>query len=153
MLFKCSTNKGKTVRIEINPINILFRPSVYGIIVDENKVLLLIKQNIQQKFCPGGAIEPYEDIEMALHREILEETGISLNVEKFLGVRESFFYDENKTQVYHKILFYYLCSPVGKQILSKGNADEGTPKWFSIKDVKDQKIKTGNITKEFIDLL
>lgn len=54
-----------------------FTVSAYIISPDKTKVLLLFhtKRNVWQQ--PGGHIELNEDIDTALYREILEETGLS----------------------------------------------------------------------------
>lgn len=63
--------------------------AVKGVILNENKVLI-VKRSNHDDFrsgtweCPGGKIEFGEDLETALIREIEEETGITVTVEKIL---------------------------------------------------------------------
>ncbi|MEU6824060.1 NUDIX domain-containing protein [Streptomyces atriruber] len=53
--------------------------SVAGVIVDEQGRALLIQRRDNGHWePPGGILEPEEAIPEALHREVLEETGVSI---------------------------------------------------------------------------
>jgi ADP-ribose pyrophosphatase YjhB (NUDIX family) len=148
MKIECNTNRGNKIKISANTL--VFRPSVYAIIINNGKALMLEKLDRKKIFCPGGGVNPGESLEEALKREVKEETGIEIKVEKFLSFKEDFFYNENIKEAYHKLLFYYLCSPSTFNLFRNENIDEdaGTPKWLDINELKQPNSLLGKFAKE-----
>ncbi|ABG59916.1 NUDIX domain-containing protein [Cytophaga hutchinsonii] len=68
------------------------RIRVCGICMDDNKILLVKHHSLGESGIlwapPGGGISFGETAEEALKREFLEETGLSVSIEKFLCVNE-----------------------------------------------------------------
>ncbi len=63
------------------------RPGVAAILLDTAGRLLLHQRRHGGGWAPpSGAIEPGEDVLAALHREIREETGLCVAVERLIGV-------------------------------------------------------------------
>lgn len=89
-----------------------FRPSVYGIIVHDNKILLAYLPRSGKYSLPGGGIDKGESVEVALKRELQEEAGIEIEINKFFNFRESFYYYEPRDEAYHAFCFFYLCNAV-----------------------------------------
>ena len=55
------------------PDNYNWRPAVYGVLIEGDKILI-IKPNWDDKFClPGGSVELGENLTVSLEREFLEE--------------------------------------------------------------------------------
>lgn len=77
MLIECVTHYGKTKQVPKDRLT--FRPSVYGIVVNDGKVLLLDTVHTGTYSLPGGGIEIGETLEIALKREVWEETGIEID--------------------------------------------------------------------------
>lgn len=61
--------------------------SVAGIVVDTDERVLAIKRRDNGRWeMPGGVLELGEGIEAGVRREVLEETGITVEVERLTGV-------------------------------------------------------------------
>ena len=60
--------------------------SVAGVIVDDDRVLLIRRQDNGHWEPPGGVLEIDEAIEDGLRREIFEETGAHVHIERLTGV-------------------------------------------------------------------
>jgi 8-oxo-dGTP diphosphatase len=63
-----------------------FRIGVSALIFNEGKVLLAHRRDIDWWNLPGGGMEEGETVDEALHREVLEETGLEVEVGKLVGV-------------------------------------------------------------------
>ena len=61
--------------------------SIAGVVFssDRSSVLLILRRDVPVWVLPGGGIDPGETAEEAVIREILEETGLSVKVERLIG--------------------------------------------------------------------
>lgn len=89
---------------------------VGAVIVDDGRVLL-VKRKYEplagQWSLPGGAVEVGETLEASVAREMLEETGLEIEVGPVIEVFDRITRDENGRVKYHFVLVDYLCWPVG----------------------------------------
>ena len=71
-------------------------PTVGAIILNNKNEILLVKSNKWKGsyVIPGGHIEFGEDIENALQREIMEETGLNIYDIKLLGLQQCIYNDK-----------------------------------------------------------
>jgi 8-oxo-dGTP pyrophosphatase MutT (NUDIX family) len=112
-----------------------FRPSVYGLVVHEGRILLVDLPRTGKCCPPGGGVEAGERMELALKREIREETGIEVTVGPLVGFREGFFYYEASDLAHHVLAFFHLCTPETLEVCSKEEIDDGeadNPHWAEI---------------------
>jgi nucleoside triphosphatase len=109
-LIECTTlyKKKKLVPIE----KLSFRPSGYAIIENDGKILLNKMRTTQKYYLPGGGVDIGEKLEEALTREVMEETGIEIEIKELMGFKETFFYYDILDEAYHCFLFFYRCSPL-----------------------------------------
>ncbi len=70
-----------------SPVDLaLFRVGVNAIIFDGSRVLLCLRRDIEWWNLPGGGVEPGETVDEALRREVREETGLEVELERLVGV-------------------------------------------------------------------
>lgn len=89
---------------------LMFRPAVYALVYDDSKLLLVNTKSTGKWFFPGGALEKGERTEVALRREVQEETGIDLQSITFFIFKETFFYYEPHQQGYHSLNLFFLAT-------------------------------------------
>ncbi len=147
----CHDINGNSFEISVDQLS--FRPSVYGVIIKDGKVLLS-KQWDGYDF-PGGAIELGETIHEALIREIKEETGLEVTVEKSLLVTDSFFKLPISNKYVQSILLYYLCHVVGGKISTNFSSREekaylGNPEWIDLSELNKLKFYNSVDVEELI---
>ena len=95
-------------------------PAIAVLIFDqEGKVLLQKRSDVLKWGIPSGHVEPGETVEHAAIREVYEETGLKIKVERLIGV-----YSDPQSQVFHYpdgrnvhfITTYFLASVSGGQL-------------------------------------
>lgn len=148
-IIECSSISGQTVKLPKEKF--VFRPTVYGIILNKEKVLIA-RTRKGQIILPGGAVEIGETIENALKRELFEEAGIEIKVDNFFCIKEGFLYNDIKDIAYHKICFYYKCTPLSFQLVNRPNEEVST-EWVELKKVKNSTDQMGEITKQIFPLI
>ncbi|MDP2933671.1 MAG: NUDIX domain-containing protein [bacterium] len=70
---------GKTGELAISCVGVLFTP-------DKTKVLLVRRTDNQQWCLPGGFMQAGETIAEACEREVWEETGLTVQTNRFIGL-------------------------------------------------------------------
>lgn len=119
----------ESIKIKTENYNFKFRVS--GIIIKENKVLLVEMDDSGFLCLPGGYVELGETTEFAVKRELLEEIGKPFEISEYLGVVENYFINKYNRKM-HEISFYYLM---------KNNDTLTTDNFSLIENDKGSKIK------------
>ncbi|MBP9780100.1 NUDIX domain-containing protein [Candidatus Gracilibacteria bacterium] len=112
-----------------------FCPSVYGVIIQDGKILL-IPQHGDGYGLPGGRIELGESIEAALVREVKEETGYDIEMGGLLDCQSSFFRTNTSKRHIQSILLFYAATVVGGK-LSIDGLEEGEKAWMGMAEWVD----------------
>ncbi|MBL8156937.1 MAG: NUDIX domain-containing protein [Anaerolineae bacterium] len=152
---KCRTffNDVKYVDAE----SLIQRPSVYGLVLDGSR-LLVVKTRYTPRFVlPGGGIEKGEAIEAALVREVREEAGIPIQVGEFLHFETDFFYYDPLDLAFHSFLFFYRCIPLATTFgVTSYTPDEGLekPMWVDVANLRQDDFQAqGEVTMRLLDRL
>ncbi len=99
---------GETIK---KKINYKIRVGVYGIIFVGRKILLT-DQDENEVQLPGGGIDPGEQKNHALIREVREETGWKINPIKHLGTYQRFVFMPEYDLWAQKICHIYYCKGI-----------------------------------------
>jgi 8-oxo-dGTP diphosphatase len=107
------------------------RPVVgVGAVVLMDGLVVLIKRRHEplagQWSLPGGTLELGESLEAGIAREVLEETGLVVDVGPVLDVFDRIMLDEARKVRYHFVLVDYLCRAVGGTLASASDASDIT---------------------------
>jgi len=93
-----------------------FTIGTFGIIFDENKrVLLCHRRDYDLWNLPGGTLESEEAPWDGAKREIKEETGLDVEIEKLAGVYSK--------QGKNEVVFSFICKVIGGKITLNDEAD------------------------------
>ena len=98
--------------------NVRFIYRIAGIVLNQNRVLLQRIESDDFWFLPGGRARLLEPAKDTLAREMREELGITVQIERLVWVAENFFALDRLQ--YHELGFYFLISlPSDCHILGK----------------------------------
>jgi ADP-ribose pyrophosphatase YjhB (NUDIX family) len=120
---------------------LVLRPSAYGIVLHQDKILLVRMQHTGHFALPGGGIHTGERIEDGLRREVREETGIEVRVERFAAFTEDFFYYDPLEEAFHGLLFFYICHPLSFDLAGDGRVQDGEvekPAWIDVESLESR---------------
>ena len=140
------------MEIDIIQENKRFKFRVCGVVFQNGK-FLFIKHSKNKFFClPGGRVEIGEDTETAVKREMLEELGTQVKIEKLLTISQNIFKQESGP-LFHELVFYYLVSPVNNLLTKKFEKDEIDKgvllhhlfDWFSYEEIDSTNFKPENL--------
>ena len=98
---------------------------VGAVIVDAGRVLLVRRANppLQGDWSlPGGAVEAGETLVAALQREVLEETGLVVEVGPIVEVLDRIHVDVHGRVAFHYVLIDDVCSVIGGRLLAQSDA-------------------------------
>jgi len=152
-MVKCISIKGNIV--EIPREKMVLRASVYAIIIHNKKILMITSRSNGKFFFPGGGVNIGEKSKDALKREVKEEAGIEIKIQKFLYFNEQFFYWDPGDEAYHSFNFFYICKPLTTKLIDDNKVDdeEATkPRWVDLEEVRKNKNNL-KIVKEVLELL
>lgn len=101
--------------------------SVSGIVVrDDGRVLVIKRDDNGHWEAPGGVLELDESFEAGVQREVLEETGLTVTVERLTGVY--------KNLTHGIVALVYRCRPVGGEPHATKEARE--IRWMTREEVE-----------------
>ena len=123
---------------------VVWRPSAYAIIIEDNKILL-VKSKGHGKFAlPGGAIEINETLLEGLSREVYEETGFRIDKDstKQVYTGENLFYAEDSDVYFHALLTVYESDLLGsdRKANIQDNDEVEDLSWIPLNDLANENI-------------
>jgi mutator protein MutT len=135
-------NGGKKL---ISEERIVPRHCAYGVIVENNNILLISLKTSDKLWFPGGVVEEGETSEQAVRREIKEETGIDAEVGELLTEIESYFYYDPLDMAWQQFSRFYLCKASSIDLVEFVNPDTsdeaGKPMWVALDVLKEAQMQ------------
>lgn len=137
-----------------------FNYRVAGIMIYDNKLLIMKDEQSPYYYIPGGRVAMNELSEDAIVREIREELNAEVKVNRMLWVNENFFHEEHFNENFHEICFYYLLDMKDTELINKGKEfifkenekHTLTFYWKDIDEIKDLNIYPLLVKKNILQL-
>ena len=127
----------KRLREKIGHEKILIPTNACIIINDKNEILLQERAESKTWGCPGGLMDLEETVLEALCREVLEETGLSIQEPELFGIYSGTRYEAtypNKDQT-QSVLMVFLTTKFSGQLKIDGESAE--LKFFSLNSLPE----------------
>ncbi|MDO8583594.1 MAG: NUDIX domain-containing protein [bacterium] len=138
----CRNLFGESVMVD--PSVLKFRPSAYGIILHDGKMLLTTMHSTGKYQLPGGGIDLGETMRDALKREIYEECGIEAEIGEPQFFAEYFFFYDPTGQSSQAYGLYFLCRPLSFDLKNNDPTDESfNPQWVPIAGLTADQFQIG----------
>lgn len=85
-----------------------FNYRVGAIIIKNNKLLVVKNNKASYFYSVGGRVKYNETCEEAIKREIKEELGIYMEIDRAIFFHEQFFDEKDSNEHFHEIAMYFL---------------------------------------------
>ena len=139
------------------------RVAAYGIVTDDDGRVLLARWVEGRRVAwtlPGGGLEQGEDPELAVRRELREETGFQIETTALLGVHSRVIpasrrvrRDENPLPL-HTLRLVYRAEITGGELRFEKNGSTDMAAWFTLDEVAAlQRVKLVDIGLRMAGLL
>jgi len=113
-----------------------------GILIEKDHKYLLIKRAAEPDkglwTVPGGLIEVGEKAAEAAAREVLEETGLVVDVGERLGVVDKIVHDDEGKVLYHFIIMFYGATSVSGELEALDDALDA--RWVTLDEFKEYEL-------------
>ena len=105
-----------------------------GIIIENNKILLIERSDGYGLGFPGGFMTIHEEVKTAIKREVYEETGLSVSVGSLAGILSG---QRTKGGI-STVDLIYECSIIGEKMTK--DSFEGKCRWIDLKYLNPEEI-------------
>ena len=133
-------NKDMCVACDDGILNI----RVGAIIMKDRKILMIGNEKVDYLYSVGGRIKFGETAEEAIIREVFEETGVVMEIDRLGFVHENYFYGDSSSNfgklIYEISFYFYMSVPSDFAPISESYTEDNSKeylKWVSFdEDIK-----------------
>jgi len=116
-----------------------------GAVVKKGSSIILVKRTHEPGkgfwSIPGGLVELGEPVKDAVKREVREETGLEVEIDKLIDAIDNIVYDRSRRLKFHYVLIDFLVHPVGGEL-----QDASKARWVKAGELSQYRI-TNTATK------
>jgi 8-oxo-dGTP diphosphatase len=120
---------------------------VGAVVLDGDHVLLIKRGHAPLKgqwSLPGGGVEVGETLEQAIAREVLEETGLTVEVGPMVEVLDRISRDADGRVEHHFVLVDFICRWLGGVLRGASDAEDAA--WVALDDVERYEVAPVTVT-------
>jgi len=139
------------------------RVAAYGVITDDDDRILLARWVEGRRVAwtmPGGGLESGEDPELAVRRELREETGFEIETTELLGIHSRVIpasrriHQDRSHIPLHTLRIVYRARITGGELRFERNGSTDMAGWFTLDEVRElQRVKLVDIALKMANIL
>lgn len=137
------------------------RVAAYAVVTDEHDRILLARWTEGRRVAwtmPGGGLEEGEDPELAVRRELREETGFHIETTQLLGIHSRVIPGSRRVHKsdspLHTLRIVYRADITGGRLRFETNGSTDMAAWFTLPEVaKLQRVKLVDIALRMAGIL
>ncbi|MCM1286638.1 MAG: NUDIX domain-containing protein [Bacteroides sp.] len=136
-----------------------FNYRVAGVIIDNDRLLVMYNKECGSYYLPGGRVMLHESSKSAIKREIREELHIEIDNFRPIWLHQNFFIEEQVNEKFHELCIYYLININNTDFNNfedEFSLDEGNNtnffKWISFEKLGEQLVYPIFIKDEIFNL-
>lgn len=137
------------------------RVAAYAVVTDEDDRILLARWTEGRRVAwtmPGGGLEEGEDPELAVRRELREETGFHIETTELLGIHSRVIPGSRRVHKadvpLHTLRIVYRAVITGGTLRFETNGSTDMAGWFTLPEVAElQRVKLVDIALRMADIL
>lgn len=118
--------------------SLVFRPSVYAVVVRGDALLVAVSNRTGKYSFPGGGVELGERMDEALRRELREEAGLDLTIGDFIDRREVFFFHDPTSEAWHVLAFFFAGTVLTGEV--RGTDADEYVRWVPIRELRAEQF-------------
>ncbi|MFO7540045.1 MAG: NUDIX domain-containing protein [Chloroflexota bacterium] len=136
----CYDRNGKAVMVPSDAV--VFRPAAYGILIENEQILLATDNHTGLWHPPGHILEPHETPTQALKHYLRHIAGLTPLIGPLLFVEDQYRVDE-KEQAWHLSLLYYALDRPSYSTITLGEMETSEAQWVRLSELKRPKLQFG----------
>ena len=107
---------------------------VGAIIIKDDKILMVKNNRDDYYYSVGGRIQFGETAEQAVKREVKEELGFEMEIDRLGFICEAYFYgtigDKQERLIYEPAFYFYMKAPDGFELENETFLEDGSPEYL-----------------------
>ena len=119
-----------------------FNYRVGAIIIYNNSILMVKNNKSPYYYSVGGRVHLNETSEDAIRREVFEEVGLHLDIDRLAFIHENLFIEDVTKERFHEISFYYIMKTTSNLDTICMSFDENGNKenlvWISLDNIQNE---------------
>ncbi len=134
-----------------------FNYRVGAIIISKGKILVVKNKNSTYFYSVGGRVKYNETSSEAVKREVKEELGLDIEIDRPVFFHEKFFNEKDSKEHFHEISIYYLMkTPENIEEMKCNSITENNLKeelfWLPIKNLGDHNVFPEFFSEELLNI-
>ena len=140
-MIQCYDQDGET--ITVSPEDVLFRPAAYGVLIENEQVLLETNPETGLLHPPGHILESHETPTQAIKHHLRNFAGLTPLIGPLLFIEDKYLVKKNLDEVWHLSLLYYALDRPPYSSMTISEMEASGANWLPLADLTRPHLQFG----------